>query len=500
MPDREAIRSNAKYLRQVRPIDPEEISEYVEGGPHPAVVRQVLREEAFDLGLEEREDGTFVPIESGSIAPPRLPITEFPDRYARALEEQLEDAFGSDWHRGSSGESLREAIRELKEAYHQGWSVSYDDETAALAYAIYHLPDYYAAIQYVVAELAEVGLLDRKLRVLEVGAGTGGPALGIADAVPEDALLKLDAIEPSASADVLDGMLEATGSHVDATLHRTTAEAFDADALAGDGGGEGETEYDLVVFANVLSELDDPVATARRYADLVADDGAMVLLSPADRRTTGVLRGVERALADGTMPQGLGDVSDLPDPDDPGADDTATVFSPTVRLWPNRAPADEGWSFAVRPDLEVPAFQRQLDEPAGAGGEFVNVDVQYAYATLRWDGERRVAFTPDRGDWAPLAESGDHVSERIDCVAIKLSHDLSEDGHPLFRIGDGSQAVDHFAVLTKETTLNDSLATAAYGDLLTLESALVLWNDDEGAYNVVVDGETVVESVAAPIR
>ena len=493
MPDREAIRSNAKYLRNVRPLDPEEISEYVEGGPHPAVVRQVLREEAVDLGIVERDDGTFVPVEEGSIDPPRLPITEFPEEHASRLEELLTDAYGPDWHEGDSGDDLREAIRELKEAYHQGWSVTYDDETAALAYAIYHLPDYYAAIQYVLAELAEVGLLGRQLRILEVGAGTGGPALGIADALPDDALVRYDAIEPSASADVFEAMVEDAGEHVDFAVHRTTAEEFvatDTDGAESDSAG-----YDLVLFANVLSELDDPVATAKQYTDLVADDGAMVLLSPADRRTTGVLRGVERALADGTKPQGLGDVSDLP-----SGNDRATVFSPTIRLWPNRTPADEGWSFAVRPDLEVPSFQQRLDEPAGAEGEFVNVDVQYAYATLRWDGERRVAFRPDRGDWAPLFESEKHVSERVDCVAIKLSADLSEGGHPLFRIGDGSQQVDHFAVLTKETSLNESLAEAGYGDLLTLESVLVLWNDDEGAYNLVVDDETIVESVSAPVR
>ncbi|AGN02450.1 methyltransferase family protein [Salinarchaeum sp. Harcht-Bsk1] len=491
MPDREAIRSNAKYLRNVRPLDPEEISEYVEGGPHPAVVRQVLREESFDLGIVEREDGTFVPVEEGTIDPPRLPVTEFPESYATRLEELLVDAFGQDWHLGESGNDLRDAIRDLKEAYHRGWSVTYDDETAALAYALYHLPDYYAAVQYPVAELAEIGLLDRQLRILEVGAGTGGPALGIADAVPDDALVRYDAIEPSASADVFEAMVEDAGDHVDFEVHRTTAEDFAFDAA----GEPGTPEYDLVLFANVLSELDDPVATAKRYTDLVADDGAMVLLSPADRRTTGVLRGVERALADGTKPQGIGDVSDLP-----SGDERATVFSPTVRLWPNWTPADEGWSFAVRPDIDVPAFQRRLDEPAGAEGEFVNVDVQYAYATLRWDGERRVAFRPDRGDWAPLAESEKHVSDRVDCAAIKLSADLSEGGHPLFRIGDGSQQVDHFAVLTKETSLNRSLATAGYGDLLTLESVLVLWNDDEQAYNFVVDDETIVESVAAPVR
>ncbi|MFT4946559.1 MAG: hypothetical protein ACI8TL_000795, partial [Natronomonas sp.] len=58
---RSQVRDNAKYLREVRPIDPAEIHEYIEGQPHPAAVRQVLRESALDLGLVEREDGCFEP-------------------------------------------------------------------------------------------------------------------------------------------------------------------------------------------------------------------------------------------------------------------------------------------------------------------------------------------------------------------------------------------------------------------------------------------------------
>jgi len=50
----------------------------------------------------------------------------------------------------------------------------------------------------------------------------------------------------------------------------------------------------------------------------------------------------------------------------------------------------------VADDLDIPPFQqRRLDETAERGstdepGEFVNVDVQFAYAILRPDGKRRV--------------------------------------------------------------------------------------------------------------
>jgi len=71
MIDREAVRNNANAnLRNVRPIDPEEIAEYIEGSPHPAVVRETLREEAFDLRLREREDGAFEPVSEEPVRRP----------------------------------------------------------------------------------------------------------------------------------------------------------------------------------------------------------------------------------------------------------------------------------------------------------------------------------------------------------------------------------------------------------------------------------------------
>jgi hypothetical protein len=56
--------------------------------------------------------------------------------------------------------------------------------------------------------------------------------------------------------------------------------------------------------------------------------------------------------------------------------------------------------------------------------------------------------------------------------------------------------VDHYAVLTRSSSLNDALERAPYGSVLVFENVLVLWNDDEEAYNLVVDGETYVDQVA----
>jgi len=485
---REQVRSNAKYLRRVRPVDPEEIYEYVDGQPHPAAVAQVLRESAAELGLVEREDGTFEPVEDGPLSVSFHGVESFPVAFGRVLEDRLVAEYGPGWPDGDSGDRLRERIRSFKDDYYNQRAVAYDAETA-LAYGLYHLPDYYAVAQYALADLAGEGLLSKHLRVLDVGAGVGGPALGLADLVPEDALVDYHAVEPSAAADVLESLLGETGRNFHHTVHRETAEAFDPGAVVsafGDGDAEaaGADGFDLILFSNVLSELDDPEAVVRRYADALAEDGTVVGLAPADRNTAIGLREVERAVADrGPL----------------------TIFGPDVRLWPGETPADDCWSFEVKPDIEVPVFQRRLDDgdpgesgldgPERRDGEFENADVQYAYTYLRRDGRRRVDFTPDDSRVARLADSEDLITERSNLYLAKLSRDLSEDGHPLFRVGDGSQQVDHFAVLTDESMLNDDLLTAEYGDVLSVENALVLWNDDEQAVNLVIDGEAVVDRV-----
>ncbi|PCR89714.1 small ribosomal subunit Rsm22 family protein [Natrinema ejinorense] len=517
---RESIRSNAKYLRHVRPIDPDEICEYVEGSPHPAVVRQHLREDAAALGLIERDDGTFVPVDDEPVSPRRGPVERFPAPYERRLEDVLADRYGPNWEAGASGDLLRSTIRRFKADYLDGHSVEYDADVAA-GYAIYHLPGYYAAIQYVLDDLADRGLLGRTLRVLDIGAGVGGPALGLCDYLPDDALLEYHAIEPSAAGDVLEELLAETGRNVHPTIHRTTVEEFDPEsAVSGTDSADGfeptapDDGFDLVLACNVLSELDDPVSVGRSALEALAPDGTVLAMAPADKNTSVGLREVEREL-EGERRWARAAV----DFDAAAAGDAeryrrgeVTVYGPTVRLWPGETPADRGWSFDVRPDLEVPTFQRRLDEatPDGdddhAPGEFVNVDVQFSYSLLRLDGRRRIDMALGTNEWAKMAEMERHVTERIDLVAAKLSRSLSDgDGNgdrgsgrsnPLFKISDGSEDTDHYAVVTNETALNRPLLEADYGDVCSFEGALALWNDDEGAYNLVVDEETIVDRIA----
>ena len=307
---RDAIRDAARYLRQIRPIDPAEVVDYVDGDPAPAAVREVLLEQAVELGVVERDDGTFVPVGGSPVEPLSGPVEALPARYDAVVDRLLEDRYGADWAHGESGEELRETVRRLKEDYYRSRSVAYGP-TAALGYAVYHLADYYAVGQYVLSALAVGGLLDRSLRVLDVGAGVGGPALGLFDLVGDATLVDYTAIEPSPAAEVFAALLAETGPNVHWAIERSTAEAFEPSGA-----------YDLVVFANVLSELADPEAVVERYTRAVADDGALVLVAPADRDTATQLRTVERHAAATTRMQ---------------------VYGPTARLWPGRQPSGRCW-------------------------------------------------------------------------------------------------------------------------------------------------------------
>ncbi|WEL17483.1 Class I SAM-dependent methyltransferase [Halorhabdus sp. SVX81] len=467
---RDAILDSVRYLRNVRPIDPDEIQEYVAQRPHPGVVKQTIRESAVELGLRERDDGTFVPASEGPLDATVDQVEAFPERYARVLENLLVGEFGAGWPDGESGEQLRSRIRSIKESYLQGADVAYDRVTA-LAYGIYHLPDYYAVGQYALEPLLAADRLSTQLRVLDVGAGVGGPGLGIIDLVCEGGgIVDYHAVEPSDAADVLSELLDETGRNAHTTIHREHAEDFDPAGT-----------FDLIIFSNVLDELDSPAAVLRTYADALESDGSILGLSPADKRTATGLRTIERAV-----------------------EDTYTIYAPTVRLWPDETPAGKCWSFDRKPDLAVPPFQERLedacDDPDHDDGEFENADVQYAYSILRKDDATAIEYTPDASRVMKMADADGYVTDRVDVVGIKLSPDLRSgpDANPLFLVGDGSEGTDHFAVLTRESTLNRDLVASQYGDLLSFENTLALWNDDEGAYNLVVDAETVVDSVPVP--
>ena len=469
----ETILDSARYLANIRPIDPEELIDYVASPISPEEVRNVLRDHATEIGLIERSDGIFEAAKDDPVEVEFDGVARLPHRIDRAIESRLVESSGDQWASGESGHRLRTAIRSFKRRYFAGEAVTYDRITA-LGYAIYHLPASFASIQYVVDELRVARLLSSSLRVLDVGAGVGGQALGLDAYLPDSTLIEYTAVESSeAMVAILGDMLEETGRNFHWRIRSRHIEQLTESG-----------PFDLILCSNVLNELDTPVAAVEMLSRLLADDGSIIAIEPADEQTSRGLRRIEHRIVSTT---------------------DVTVFSPTIRLWPGHEPTDDCWSFRVHPDIETPTVQREIDERpraaandrAPASGEFRNVDVQYSYAILRTDERRRIDYRVSGSSAIPLNSATDHVTNRVDVAVVKLSHSLSQstDSNPLYVVGDGSQDVEWFAVLTARSHGNHLLEAASYGDVLLLSNALVLWNDDEAAYNLVVDNRCIVDRV-----
>jgi 2-polyprenyl-3-methyl-5-hydroxy-6-metoxy-1,4-benzoquinol methylase len=452
------ILSNVRYLQNIRPIDPEEIEEYISGSVGVDLIRSEIRDNAFRLGLVERFDGKFTPVSEDPIGPRVVEVLKIPEKYSARLEDILREKYGKEWQLGESGETIRERIRGIKKDYYEGRGVEYDEENA-LAYAAYHFPGYYVAIQHILNKISEGGLLKRKLRILDVGAGIGGPALGISDYIPENALVEYNAVEPSQAADILQILMEERGANVHLNIHRETAEKFEPSGV-----------YDIVLFANVISELENPISVVNKYSKFVSKTGAMILVAPADKNTAIELREVERAISS-----------------------NMNIYVPAISLWPGQVPCSECWSFEVMPDIEIPSFQEKIDRGGQRKGEFVNIDVQVAYSILRWDSQTLFRHPGDISRCVKLSDIGTRIGKRVDIIVVKLSQDLSEGQNSLFLVGDGSEKIDNYIVIVKETPQNRVMAEAEYGRIVLIRDVLVLWNEDETSYNLIVDKETTVQ-------
>lgn len=460
-----AVLDSVKYLRGVRPIDPAELVEYVSEPVDTDTIRSIVRAHALDLELIEREDGMFEPAPTEPLSHAPVAIDRLPERYCAFVHSSLEEHLGRDWARGRSGEQLRRRVRQLKRRYLEGGSLTYD-AMDALAYLVYHSPRTYTAMRYTLAELTARSLLVPPLRILDVGAGTGGQLAAVADAVGTETLVSYDAVEPSPLGALCESVTtDYVGCNVHVSLHREPIEAVEFDG-----------QYDVILLGNVLSELRDPHEIAAETFELVGQTGSWVALAPADPRTSTQLFSIERSLVP-----------------------PATAYAPMLRLWSGREPHDKAWSFVEHSPIEPPSFQRALQAPAPEGerDQYATRSIRYAYTILRRDDTRRYTVRGDPDRYRPLGDIEAAIGNRVDCISVKLSADLSEgDGNPLIRLGDGSQQVDCFGVCVRQTMLNEALIEAPYGAIVSIQQCLVLWNDDEAAINLVIDDETVVDQLA----
>jgi ribosomal protein RSM22 (predicted rRNA methylase) len=209
-----------------------------------------------------------------------------------------------------SGAALAAAVRRVSEAYRRQGGSPADlrgDRAALCARLRFFLPRDLPKIQAPLAELTAAAAFPRArtLRVLDVGAGLGTTGLGTALFALEHAgveRVQVDAFDRDAAALALASRVaKRAASELGLALELTTFTAALGPALLERARGP----YHLIVLGFVLNELGDEQADAvehhrlwlARLCELLAPDGALIVLEPALRAQSRTLQEVRGRFA-----------------------------------------------------------------------------------------------------------------------------------------------------------------------------------------------------------
>jgi hypothetical protein len=234
---------------------------------------------------------------------------------------------------------------------------------------------------------------------------------------------------------------------------------------------------DLIVFANVLSELRnlshrEKAALVGKMAGALSGDGIILLMEPADLENSIALRKLAVALGE----EGL------------------FLSAPCTPLWNTACLPDRCWSFREAPSVSPPRLMSNL-AASEDGYRYLNTDVKFSYALLGKDRRPLVEYRVPPGAKAlRLSKLQAHVKRRVNVIVAKMSGDLGGGrGHAVYKVCDGTPQKPVFAVVPEhQATHARALVEGRYGEILSLEGTLVRYNPARDAYNLFVDRSTRV--------
>jgi pyochelin synthetase len=288
-----SLRSMLEGVRAVGALDGADVDgsldRAVAGGAlrpeHRRLVRRWIRELVATGHLRETVDGleaAETEVTGGASAEER----------ARAIEER----YGSDHRLRGFAEHLAESIRRrpgLLEGTVAPLEILFPAGSWHRAEGIYRVNPVVAhhnrVISAVVRSLVTTWDLERRLRVLEVGAGTGGTTPSVVSELPPERTEYW-------YTDLSPFFFETARERL-ADYPFVRYALFDAERSAVDQ-GHAPHSYDLIVAANVLHNATDLAACAARMRELLAPTGHLVLLegtrpTPWQWATVGYLETVE---------------------------------------------------------------------------------------------------------------------------------------------------------------------------------------------------------------
>jgi len=402
-----------------------------------------------------------------------------PRRIERLIEDYIEKKTGKTWNDPVVLERIRNAIVTQKGGY---WTkgrrrrISYTKGYDVLAYLAYQFPVYLVQSELLLHSLVADGLLPRHMRVLDAGCGPGVVSLAIADYLGrvEEATAHIDAI------DVSEENIEAYMALVLPSAEkkgRVAVERPVAGDLLSPPGDRLPGPYDLIVFSNVLNEIQgcgpaEKAAMVARFAERLSPEGTVLIVEPAEKDAATALREVQRALVE----TGL------------------TVYAPCTPLWGELCRPDRCWTFDSGPEIRPPRLMEAL--AAGEEGyRYHNTDIKFSYLALRKDGFTRDGYRIGKNlKAARLGSLDDHVGKRIHLCAARMSADIGDSERHVVKICDGTPKKPVYAVLPEYSRNegNEPIVSGRYGEVLIIRNATVRYNKEADTYSVIIGRKTTV--------
>ncbi len=393
----------------------------------------------------------------------------------------IEKITGKPWNDEAVLDKIRAAVTAQKESYWKEGvkkSVTYKGAYSVLGYMAYQMPGYVIELAGFFSSLISAGLLRKKFRVLDVGAGPGTAEVAMAAVLscfPEMSceITAVERAEPhrEAYAFLVPPLLKEFGGQVTAPV--PVALDITAGVPAGD--------FDLIICANVINELTNLGPDAKtdlimKLSSHLVSDGSLVLIEPADLENASRLRLISRSAKE----RGL------------------TIYAPCNDLRGVPCGVAPCWTFQSYADIRPTRLMFAL------GGEaekfrFVNTDVKFSYAVLRVDGHRRCGYRiPADAKRARLSQIKRHVGKRIHVTVSVMSQDIGDAKNYLYLVCDGTGLVPCYIALPAfhRTPEHEALLTAAYGAVVAVDSVLVRFNEKQNAYNLLMGQESFTRFIA----
>ncbi|WP_406657432.1 small ribosomal subunit Rsm22 family protein [Methanolobus sp. ZRKC2] len=398
------------------------------------------------------------------------------------IEQYIEKKTGKHWDDKQVLERIRKAIVSQKADYwKEGKSrnISYEKGYSILGYLAYQFPVYFVQFQHILYDMAQDGLLKKRMKILDVGSGPGTISLATIDLYS-----RLDG--PKAvvhSLEMYDENIEAYNAIVPQYAQikekvdireplKADISKIDVDILP--------EKIDLMVFSNVLNEIKEfsipeKARLVKKMSEKLSHDGSILIIEPADKVNSTELR----KLSIGLKGAGL------------------SIYSPCSFIWDSGCNPVECWSFEQQKDIVPTRLMKKVAE-CDKPYRYINTDIKYSYVLLRKDKLTCKKYrVPKKAKYAKLSKLERHTEKRINVIASLMSGNLGDEKNSLFKICDGTSVKAVYAVLPSHnlTKENRIIMNAKYGSILSIENVLVRYNDANDSYNLLIGRGSVVNLV-----